>query len=145
MKNINKLLLILTAVLFLVLVVLLVRQYASSPKSDYYAVYLRTGDLYFGELSRFPYFTLRNVHLFRVNSQNPQEPVSVQKFKDVFWGPEDYIKINRSDVVWYTKLAKDGQLAKFLRGEIAGGNQGGAPSEIPQNQGRNANSTTTNK
>jgi len=122
--NLNKILLIIVVVLLVVLVVLLVRQYFVKGPS-YYAVYLRTGDLYFGELSTFPSFVLKNVYLLQVNAQNQQNPINIQKFANVFWGPEDYLKINKDEVVWYTKLSPDGQLAKLIKNN---------PNLMPTNQ-----------
>lgn len=114
MKNVNKILLIVVIVLVVVLAAVIAWQtWGSTP--SYYAVYLRTGDLYFGQLSRFPSFSLSHVYLLQVNAQNQQNPVNVQKFSNVFWGPEDNIKINRDDVVWYTKLSSESQLVKLIQ------------------------------
>ncbi|MCL4400269.1 hypothetical protein M1506_03275 [Patescibacteria group bacterium] len=113
-KNLNKILLVVVVVLFLALVgILSWKLWFNQP--SYYAVYLRTGDLYFGELTTFPTFTLKHVYMLQINSQNQQNPLSIQKFTNVFWGPEDYIKINRSDVVWYTRLASDSRLAQLIQ------------------------------
>ncbi len=113
MRNINKVLLTVVIVLVIVLIGVVTWQaFLSSP--SYYAVYMRTGDLYFGQLSRFPSFGLSHVYMLQVNTQNSQNPVSVQKFANVFWGPEDFIKLNRDEVVWYTKLKSDSQLVKLI-------------------------------
>ncbi len=113
MKNVNKILVAVIVVLVLVLAGVVVWQtWIAGP--SYYAVYLRTGDLYFGELSRFPSFELQHVYMLQVNAQNNQNPISVQKFTNVFWGPEDSIKLNRDEVVWYTKLKSDSQLVKLI-------------------------------
>ena len=114
MNRTNKILLILVIMLFLVLVGLVVWQkFYTTP--SYWAVYLRTGDLYFGKLMRFPSFGLKNVYTVSVNQQDAQNPISLQRFANVFWGPEDYLKINRDEVVWMTKLKSDGQLAELLK------------------------------
>ncbi len=113
MKNVNKILIAIIVVLVLVLASIAVWQtWFNSP--SYYAVYLRTGDLYFGELSRFPSFGLKHVYMLQVNAQNGQNPVSIQKFSNVFWGPEDFIKLNRDEVVWYTKLKPESQIVKLI-------------------------------
>lgn len=115
MKNgLNKILLAVVIVLLVVLVVIVGWKYIAGGPS-YYAVYLRTGDLYFGELSTFPSFSLSHVYMLQVNSQNQQNPVSIQKFTNVFWGPEDSISINRNEVVWYTRLASDSKLAQLVQ------------------------------
>lgn len=113
MRNVNKILLVIAVALLLILVGILVWQNWLS-KPAYYAVYLRTGDLYFGQLSRFPSFSLSHVYMLQVNAQNKDNPVNVQKFSNVFWGPEDSMKINRDDVVWYTKLKSDSQLTRLI-------------------------------
>ncbi len=114
MKNsLNKILLAVVIVLLVVLIGVVGWKYFGE-KPEYYAVYLRTGDLYFGELSTFPSFSLKHVYMLQVNAQNQQNPVSIQKFTNVFWGPEDYINLNEDEVVWYTRLASDSQLVQLI-------------------------------
>lgn len=112
MNKMNRMLLWVVAVLVVILLILVVWQIFFG-KSSYYAVYMRTGDLYFGKLIRFPSFGLKNVYTLQV-TQDSQNPVRVQKFADVFWGPEDYLKINKEEVVWYTKLKSEGQLSQLI-------------------------------
>lgn len=110
----HKVLLGLVALLLVVLVgILAVR--AVVGESSWHAVYLRTGELYFGHLTRLPYFGLKNVYMLQANPSNTQAPLSIQKFSKVFWGPEDMIRLNRSEVVWMTELDNNGQLAQILR------------------------------
>jgi hypothetical protein len=109
----NKILLIVVIVLLVLLTgFVIVRELVGKP--TYTAVYLKTGDLYFGKLVRFPYFGLKQPYLLQVNQTNQQNPLSVQRFKNVFWGPSDILKINRSEVVWYTTLRDDSDLAKVF-------------------------------
>ncbi len=132
--KLNRILLAIVIVLFLVLVGILYWKFWGSGESSYYAVYLRTGDLYFGELSTFPSFQLTHVYMLQVNSQNQENPVSVQKFASVFWGPEDSIKINKDDIVWYTKLASTSRLLGLIKSNPSLAS--GTPSENipPSNQ-----------
>lgn len=81
---------------------------------DFYAVYLRTGDVYFGKLSYVP-FGLSQVYTLQVNPQSQETPINIQRFTNVFWGPEDFMKINRDEVVWVVKLSSQGQLAKLIK------------------------------
>lgn len=131
----NKILLGLIIVLALILIALVVWQIFFA-KSPFYAVYMKTGDLYFGKLTRFPSFGLNSVYTLQVNPQDQQNPVRVQKFSEVFWGPEDWLKLNRDEVVWYTKLKSDSQLMQLI---TANPNlvpqqapQGGLPPQVPQ-------------
>lgn len=114
MKISNKILIGCIIVLVVLLVALFgVKEWAR--ESSWTAVYLRTGDLYFGKMVRFPHFGLKNVYMLQVNQSNSETPISVQQFKKVFWGPEDWIQINRDEVVWTTKLDSKGQLAEILK------------------------------
>jgi hypothetical protein len=113
MNKTNKILLSVVVVLLLVIIGFVVWKEVGG-KPSYAAVYLRTGDLYFGKLVRFPYFGLKQPYLLQVNRTNEQNPLSVQRFKNVFWGPEDFMKINREEVVWYTSLRSDSELAQVF-------------------------------
>jgi len=140
MSKTNKILLVVVIVLLLALIgVVLWQTVWKSP--SYYAVFLRTGDLYFGRLTWFPYFGLKQVYTLQVNTQNPQNPVSIQRFKNVFWGPEDWLKINRNEVVWMTKLNSAGQLAQIIKNnpellpqQAPAPQAGGQPQPQPQTQ-----------
>lgn len=114
MDKTNKILLLLVIVLIVVIIAIFIgKEFFGEPQ--FYAVYLRTGDLYFGRLTTFPKFGLKQVYLIQVNRDNAQSPLSIQKFSNVFWGPSDYLKINRNEVVWMTKLNPDGQLAQLIK------------------------------
>ncbi|KKU91712.1 MAG: hypothetical protein UY23_C0001G0318 [Candidatus Jorgensenbacteria bacterium GW2011_GWA1_48_11] len=113
MSKINKILLIVVIVLILALAGVFAWKWWGA--SSYYAVYLRTGDLYFGQLVRFPSFGLKNIYTIQVNSQNQQNPLSIQKFTNIFWSPTDFMKINREQVVWTTRLNDTGQLVQLIK------------------------------
>ncbi len=113
MKKINKVLLVLVVVLVILLIVIFIWQ-KELTKPSFYAVYLTTGDLYFGKLVRFPSFGLKQVYHIQVNQQSSETPLSLQRFKNVFWGPEDFMKINSKQVVWVVKLDKAGQLYQLI-------------------------------
>ncbi len=80
----------------------------------YHAVYLTTGDIYFGTLIRFPTFGLKQAYTIQINPENEETPLSVQRFRNVFWGPEDFLRLNREQVVWTAKLDSAGQLAQLI-------------------------------
>lgn len=145
MKNINKILLIVVIILLLIVVGFLVYQFQFREK-PFYAVYLRTGDLYFGKLVRFPSFGLKQAYLFQVNPQNQENPLSVQRFSRIFWGPEDFMKINKENVVWIAKLSKESQLYQLIKNNpdlIPQGNVNNNLNQNLQNQGGQSNVTST--
>ncbi len=112
-------------------------------KPEYTAVYLRTGDLYFGELVRFPHYGLKHPYLLQFNKDNQQNPFGLQSFKDAIWGPEDFISLNQDEVVWTAHLRSDSNLAKLFAtnpnlvpsqgapNPQGGVNQGLPPTQLP--------------
>lgn len=115
MNRLNKFLLILVAVLSLTLVGIVYWQKVGFKKS-YYAVYLETGDLYFGKLNKFPGLSLTDVHLLQRNPDDPQNPFTLQRFDQTFWQPENKIKLNPDKVVWTAKLKPGSELMDFFTG-----------------------------
>lgn len=87
-----------------------------SPK--YYAVYLDTGELYFGKLSRFPRLSLSNVWYLQKNLQTQE--LSLSDFSKSLWGPKNKISINSDKVVWISEISDSSQLIPVLKGETAG-------------------------
>ncbi len=114
MNKMNKALLGIVIVLAVVLIALVVWQ-SFFTSSLMYAVYLKTGDLYFGKLVNFPSFGLSDVYTISVNQQDTKNPISVQKFSNVFWGPGDFLKINKDEVVWTTELSPESQLLQLVK------------------------------
>jgi len=114
MRKSKLVLLIIVAVLVVAVAALLIWQvFFASP--SFSAVYLRTGEIYFGKLVSFPSFGLKQVYTISFNAQSQDQPYSIQKFSKVFWGPSDFLKLNRDNVVWTTKLDPTGSLAKLFR------------------------------
>lgn len=121
MPKTNKLLLILIIVLAIVLLGLsagFIFLFGGKiwPERPYYAVYLQTGDMYFGKLGGiFNRSALYDVWLLQRNPQDSQNPFSLVKFEDTFWGPEGKIYLNRESIIWKAKLTKDSQVASFIK------------------------------
>ncbi|MGB9681257.1 MAG: hypothetical protein ACPLXL_01810 [Minisyncoccia bacterium] len=82
----------------------------------YYAVYLRTGDLYFGKISWFPKFSLNDVWLLqRSVDQNNQVSFSLVGFTEAVYMPVDRIDLNKDNVVWITQLDKDSPVIQEIK------------------------------
>lgn len=83
--------------------------------SKYSAVYLSTGDMYFGELDWFPHLHVKNAwYLQRTVNQQNQPQLGVLPFSGVFWGPSGDIYLNSKQIIFYTRLKADSQMAKAL-------------------------------
>lgn len=83
-------------------------------KEDYTAVYLNTGDIYFGKLSRFPRMTLRDVWFLQKGS-DAQPGFGLSKFEKAFWGPEDEMVINDESVIWIAELKDDSEVVRAIK------------------------------
>ncbi|MEK7212497.1 MAG: hypothetical protein AAB686_02380 [Patescibacteria group bacterium] len=112
--------LILVFILIVIVIVILavwlalvfVRPNESGP-SAYSAVYLSTGDIYFGKLSWLPWPKMKEVwYLQRGVDQQNQPQLGVARFKNAFWGPIDEIYLNPKEIIFWTSLRKDSQLTK---------------------------------
>jgi hypothetical protein len=79
--------------------------------SPYSAVYLTSGDIYFGKLSWFPQPHLTDVwYLQRSTDASGQTQVSVAPLKSVFWGPMDEVTLNANQILFTTRLSNSSQL-----------------------------------
>lgn len=114
MSKLNKILIGLVVVLLLALGVIVYWQKIGFEK-PYWAVYMNTGDLYFGKLSHFPKLSLTDVWFLQRNAQDTQNPVSLAKFDGIFWGPENRIYLDERNVVWKAKLRDDSQVVKYIK------------------------------
>ena len=135
MTKINKFLLGLVIVLVLaILVIFGVWYWKNIEKNSFYAVYLDTGDLYFGQLSKFPSLSLSNVwYLQRDQSQG----VALMDFSKAAWKPEGKIKINRDRVVWISKISQDSPIISVMLGKESMDENG-----LPQSQSQSTLSPT---
>ena len=86
-----------------------------SGPSPYSAVYLATGDLYYGKLSWFPSPHLTDAWvLTRGQNASGQSQIGVEPFTSSFWGPVDEIDLNPREIVFWTRLRNDSQLVQAL-------------------------------
>ena len=106
----------------------------------YHAVYLETGDMYFGTLRGGWLSTMRmdDAWLLQVNQENKATPFSLTPLKNAFWGPKGGIEINRAKVVWTASLDKDGQVSAMLndpaRATAATAPQSSVPAAVTEVQ-----------
>lgn len=93
-------------------------------KRSYYAVYLQTGDLYFGHLCKFfSKYTLTNVYLLQIDQKGGS---SLQKFEQSAFQPEDKITLNKENIVWVSKIKNESPLIPILEGK-----QASIPTTVP--------------
>ena len=114
MNKINKTLLSSAIILAVALIGVIYWQKKGFEK-PYYAVYLDTGDLYFGQMHFFPRFFLSDVYFLKQNIEDKENPLSLSKFSNAFYGPEDKIYLNKENIIWKAKLRENSQVLQFLK------------------------------
>lgn len=101
--------------------------------SPYSAVYLSTGDIYFGKLSWFPTLRLNNVWFLQRGAdanQNPQ--FAIAPLTATFWGPSDELFLNAKDVVFTVRLRADSQVVQAIEGRTSQSQQNSLGQIAPQ-------------
>ena len=94
-----------------------------STDNGYYAVYLQSGEIYFGKLERLsfsmgligPSVVLKNPY-FLVRDADGQN-FKINKFKDAIYGPENEIILNPEKVLWLSPLRTDSPIMETLKSE----------------------------
>ncbi len=105
-------------VVLIAVIVVLGAQYISLAKpnpagpSAYSAVYLASGDIYYGKLDWFPWPRLTNVWFLQRSQVGGQSQLGITPFKSAFWGPVDEIELNSRQIIFWTRLRNDSQVVK---------------------------------
>jgi hypothetical protein len=101
--------------------------------SEFSAVYLTTGDIYFGKLAWFPKPHIENAwHLDRSVDADNKPQTSLVPVKNAVWGPSEDLYLNKDQIIFWSKLREDSPVAKAMRD----------PSSIEANQQTSATDTT---
>ncbi|MFA4999669.1 MAG: hypothetical protein WC519_03015 [Parcubacteria group bacterium] len=79
----------------------------------YMAVYLTTGNIYFGKTSFFPCVKMRDPWFLQ---QSENGGLSLQKFSDAVWAPKGGMKINRKQIVFMSKLSDVSPIIATMEG-----------------------------
>ena len=85
---------------------------APSPgnNSKYAAVYMQGGDIYFGEISHWPNLPLKRAWYL----DRTEEGTGLAPFEGLFWSPSGKLYLNDKQVVWWSYIASDSELARQL-------------------------------
>lgn len=117
MSKLNKVLLL--AVVLLAIVLGAILWMPSIFGSSYYAVYLTSGDLYFGKMAWYSPRILTDVRVIQQQKDEKEQPVlSLVDFsKSVVWGPAGDLRLNEKSILWTSKLTDESQVVKLIKGE----------------------------
>jgi hypothetical protein len=86
-----------------------------SAVSPYSVVYLSDGEIYFGKLSWFPKLRISNPWTIQrqVDAQGKTQ-ISVVQVNKSIWSPVDELYLNEKQVMAWSRLRSDGDMAKLL-------------------------------
>ena len=85
---------------------------AATQLSPYSAVYLSTGDIYFGELSFAPWPRIKNPWFLQRTSDG--ENLNISPMAATFWGPSNVVNLNPKEIIFWTRLRADSQVASVM-------------------------------
>jgi len=136
-KTLKVMVLVLGIIIFaMVLAFVLVKFNVFQKKPVAYSViYLQTGDIYFGELSQFPYPVLKNGYILQ---RGQDGGVSLLSISSTIWEPAGYVRLNRDMIVFTAPLAKTSAVYRMIIAQQQGGAVQGSPvpstpnSSLPQ-------------
>jgi hypothetical protein len=107
---------------------------SQSALSPYSAVYLSTGDIYFGKLSWSPSPHMADAwFLQRGTDAKGNATVGVYPFSQVAWGPSDTVYFNSSQIIFWTRLNGTSSIAQLIANPAAATaqQQSAAAAQVP--------------
>ncbi len=84
-------------------------------QKKYVAVYLQTGEIYFGKMRWFPIPAMTNAVLIQ-RSQDGQ--LSIDYFKRAVWEPAEPIYFMKDKIVFWTYIEPTSPIVAFIEGRI---------------------------
>jgi hypothetical protein len=83
--------------------------------SPYSAVYLSTGDIYFGKLDWFPSPHLEDAwYLQRSTDSSGNAAVNIYPFNKVIWGPSNVVYFNNQQIIFWTPLTASSSVVQIM-------------------------------
>jgi len=139
-KGIAIVLIVVVAILFVTVGVWVgMRLSAGSPSavslSPYSAVYLSTGDIYFGKLEWSPSPHMEDAWFLQRGTDAKGNPtVGIYPFSQVAWGPSGVVYFNSNQIIFWTRLNSTSSVAQLIANPSAAATaaqQGAAAAQIP--------------
>jgi cytoskeletal protein RodZ len=117
---------------------------ANAP-SPYTAVYMTSGDIYFGKLSSFPRLHMTDAwYLERTTDASGKTQVGVAPLTASFWGPVGDIYINGQNVLFYAPIKSGSQLVQAIENPTAATASDATANQQQQPQAPAVTTTTQN-
>lgn len=112
--------------------------------SPYSAVYLSTGDIYFGKLSWTPSPHMDDAWFLQRGTDAKGNPtVGVYPFNQVAWGPSNTVYFNSQQIIFWTRLSATSSIAQLIANPAAAtaAQQGASTGTTAPQTGPSASST----
>ena len=117
---------------------------SQSALSPYSAVYLSTGDIYFGTLDWSPSPHMEDAwFLQRGTDAKGNATVGVYPFSQVAWGPSNTVYFNSNQIIFWTRLNATSSIAQLIENPAAAtpAAQSAAAAQVPTAPGTPSTST----
>ena len=115
----EKIFYVIFTIIILVLIGIIIWEKRGGKSNNYYAIYLNTGDMYFGKLVPSSRYTLIDPYFLRA-TQDKKNPLAIARFQNAFWKPGKKLQFNPANVVWINKLSPDSPIISFMESQKAG-------------------------
>ena len=112
------------------------RSSPSSALSPYSAVYLSTGDIYFGKLDWLPTPHMEDAwFLQRSTDAKGNATIGVYPFGQVAWGPSNEVYFNSNQIIFWTRLNATSSVAQLIAdpAAVTAQQQSAAAAQVPAN------------
>ena len=106
------------SIIVVIIFIGLIWYFSGSFGSSYRAVYLTSGDIYFGEYSGGFRPTLRDARILQV-TDNKETPYVLNRFSDSIWQPEGIIYLNKNQILWTAPIDSEGDLISVLSNQVS--------------------------
>ncbi len=83
----------------------------------YQAVQLVSGEVYYGKLAHFPCLKLKNVYFIQQTqgAESATSTVQLAPLSSLFFGPENEMHLQKSQIIWWADLSKDSEVFKMIK------------------------------
>lgn len=117
LNNISKKNIVIIIVLALVILSLGFWQYKTNNKANTYSVvYLKTGEVYIGKLTRFPNWHLKDSYILQVTKDTvdpTKNNFQLQPINEALWAPQ-ILHLIKDNIVFYGPLMSNSKIAETI-------------------------------
>ena len=87
---------------------------------NWQVVQLLSGNVYYGHLKTFPCCKLEDVYFiqqFPAEEEGQEPTIQLLPLNSMFFGPENTMRFDKSQILWWADLAEDSQILQTLKNQ----------------------------